>query len=138
MNLGGRARLGSVADLDSSRRRAAFYHITDELCYLVRRHPQQVCQPHSCRQRQYLLNPCARERGDVHGMRLEVSEAGRDEPLYLPQPLWGYEISCSLDRTKSRPPLGSRAILRSPATMPLWSRPTPRDVGDPTPGGPQG
>src|SRR5215212_4755768 len=55
-----RACLGSVADLDPLRRRAAPYHVTDELCKLVCRYPPPVCPPYSSRERQDLVHPCAR------------------------------------------------------------------------------
>src|SRR5919107_3640063 len=88
-----RARLGCVADLDPLGRRASPYNVTDELCNLVRRYPLPVCPRYSSRERQELVHPCARMRGDVNGLRLEVGEAGCNEPLYLPEPLWGYVIS---------------------------------------------
>src|SRR5215203_3515031 len=87
------ACLGSVADLDPLRRRAAPYHITDELCNLVRRHPVPVCLRYSSRERQDLVHPCARKCRDMNGLRLQVGKACCNEPLYLPEPLWGYEIS---------------------------------------------
>src|ERR687890_61060 len=88
-----RACLGSVADLDPLRRRGAPYNVTDELCNLVRRHPLPVCLRYSSSERQDFVDPCARKRRDVNGGRLQIGEAGCNEPLYLPERLWGYEIS---------------------------------------------
>src|SRR5829696_1746973 len=113
-----RACLGSVADLDPLRRRAAPYHVTDELCKLVCRYPPPVCPRYSSRERQDLVHPCTRKRRDVNGLRLEVGEAGRNEPLNLPQPSWGYEVSLVHTTPHEEPASSiSRAILRSPATM---------------------
>src|SRR5215208_2196099 len=71
-----RACLGSVADLDPFRRRAAPYHLTHELSNLVRRHPHSICSSHSSRERQDVVHPCARKRRDVNYLRLQVGEAG--------------------------------------------------------------
>ena len=55
----------------------------------------------------------------MNGLRLEVGEAGRDESFYLPQPLWGTRSRLFTTTPHEEPASSiSRAILRSPATMP--------------------